>query len=119
MSRKLAIAAMAAVLMGTLLWGGCPSCSTYFMGRGAGGKQCCTHSGKCKDASRHPVPQADCNVQPVILPHAPVTLDHATVLFWVVTTAPVRRNFRLLATEQPLGGGWPPDLCLLHSILRI
>ena len=68
--RKVANLAMALVLAATMLWGGCLSCSQYFMLASAAGKDCC-EPGKCKKTQSKPSAQDECTIQQVALKSAP------------------------------------------------
>jgi hypothetical protein len=123
--RRIASYGMAVVLVATLLWGGCLSCAQYFMFPSMGAKTCCTPSGECKDTPSKPFSQGECRIQPVALAKAPATPDRVLILlpFAVLpalaptSMATLRLDIREKA--RPANQASPPDLCLLHSILRI
>jgi hypothetical protein len=115
---------MATVLMATLLWGGCLSCAQYFMFPSVGAKTCCTPPGECKDTPSKPFSQGECRIQPVALAKATATPDRASILSPLAVLpalAPTMATLRLDVRKKacPANQASPPDLCLLHSILRI
>jgi hypothetical protein len=114
---------MAIVLTATMLWGGCLSCSQYFMFPmfpTARAKSCCLPSGGCKDKPAKSSSQAECVIQAMAPAKAPaVPLSSFTVL---PASAPVLRVAARLDARRDDGPSHqtsPPDLFLLHSVFRI
>jgi hypothetical protein len=118
------------ILTATLLWGGCLSCSQYFMFPSAGEKSCCNPAGECipapnSQSDRQPSSQ-ECFIQPVELSGVPSTLEHASIVLSSAAILPVQ-SFHLAPlplsglreTPQYSEAVSPPDLCLLHSVFRI
>jgi hypothetical protein len=111
-TRRLATCAMALVLVATLLWGGCLSCSQYFMFGQTAAKHCCTPTGSCKKTA----PQ--CNIQVMALVHQQPVLDHAAN----IAPLPVSLALPDVAAvffAEPVSHAPPPDIGTLHSVLRI
>jgi hypothetical protein len=120
--RTLANLGLSLVLGVTLLWGGCLSCSQYFMfpSSRAG---CCNPAGHCGTTPQSP-DSKDCHIQPIAL-----TKTFAGVSgqpeFHAVTYSLVHAadgpaniiNAQSLSFVVPEAS--PPDLCLLHSVIRI
>lgn len=122
--RTLASSALAVLLVSTLLWGGCLSCSQFFMLPSTGAQDCCTPTGQCH---RVPAPSPisrDCTIQPIapggIAPdtglHPDLTLADAP--------APLTAEIPVLqlsrgTTVLPSATISPPDLALLHSVFRV
>jgi hypothetical protein len=109
------------LLVVTLLWGGCLSCSQYFMfpSSHAG---CCNPAGHCGET--HQSPAKSCHIQPF----APAKTFSGTIA--QSTLSAVALPLPIEATNQASAFGArlqqlfspqpsPPDLCLLHSVLRI
>jgi hypothetical protein len=124
--KKIASFGMAIVLMATLLWGGCLSCAQYFMFPSVGAKACCTPSGECKDTRpSRPSSQEACRIQPLSLTQAPMTPERgstpssfaAAQALDTNSTIALRLDVRDHARSADQSS--PPDLCLLHSVLRI
>jgi hypothetical protein len=119
--RTLANLGLSLVLVVTLLWGGCLSCSQYFMfpSSHAG---CCNPTGHCGKTPQ--TPAKDCHIQPFALTKtfSGTTAQSALpVVALPVTIAAANQasafGTRLLAFFSPQPS--PPDLCLLHSVFRI
>jgi hypothetical protein len=85
--RTIASSALAVLLVSTLLWGGCLSCSQFFMLTANGSQPCCTPTGQCH---RVPAPSPisrDCTIQAIALGGvAPDTVLHPSL---TVADAPV------------------------------
>ncbi|MDQ6663297.1 MAG: hypothetical protein M3Z23_02765 [Acidobacteriota bacterium] len=68
MLRSLSIPLLALLLVGTLFWGGCISCSQFFMFPNSAAKSCCNKAGQC-ERSENPSPakhaKKDCNKMPM------------------------------------------------------
>jgi hypothetical protein len=117
---------MTAILLATMLWGGCLSCAQYFMFPTVGAKHCCMPSGECKKTpGKSSVPE-DCKIQPVSFRQAAVEQDHGAVLASSITAAPIDRAWSPALLHgaatvplPPVDQGSPPDLNLLYSVLRI
>ncbi|HVW85633.1 MAG TPA: hypothetical protein VHB50_13180, partial [Bryobacteraceae bacterium] len=125
-SKRITGCAMVAVLIATLLWGGCISCSQYFMVSAGGAKRCCMPSGKCKDVPAQPSGVRECKIQPFSLKHAAVNVDHASILASCAAlatphpcTAPGLPEIHAIQTAAMTDFGSPPDLCVIHSVFRI
>jgi hypothetical protein len=123
--KKIASFGMATVLMATLLWGGCLSCAQYFMFPSMGAKACCTPSGECKDRPSRPSSQEECRIQPLALAQAPTTPERGSTLSSfaalpaLATKSTVALRLGVWDKAFPANLTSPPDLCLLHSVLRI
>ena len=120
--RTLANVGLCLVLLATLLWGGCLSCSQYFMFPGSGGG-CCDPSGHCGHVPKPPAPN-DCHIQPLTVTKtftATVDLASLPVSAVPVTIAVIvdadTTGARALGSVLPQAS--PPDLCLIHSVFRI
>lgn len=119
-SRQVATCAMALVMVVTLLWGGCLSCSQYFMFPKAIAKHCCLPTGHCKNVPARQTEQ-QCNRQAMALVHQQPILDHATnvvtipdviVLSALLPVGPIE----LVATVSHAP---PPDIGQTKAVLRI
>ena len=119
--RTLANLGLSLVLVVTLLWGGCLSCSQYFMfpSSHAG---CCDPAGHCGKTPQ--APAKDCHIQPLALTKTFSTTTAQSTLPAVVlpvtmaaANQPSVFGTRLLAFFSPQPS--PPDLGLLHSVFRI
>jgi len=117
---------MSAILLATMLWGGCLSCAQYFMFPALTAKHCCMPSGECKKTPAKPSAPEECKIQPVSFRNGAVEQDHGTFLASSVTALPLARDWSpalphgATAITLPLvDQGSPPDLNLLYSVLRI
>jgi hypothetical protein len=116
---------MAALVTVTLIWGGCLSCSQYFVSPIKTAKACCDPHGGCKEKPGSPKSTRECNIQPAVL--AKVKVLNAALQFSLISAAlpaqpgqfitQSRRpaDFRFALTDR----GSPPDLTLLHCVFRI
>ena len=114
---RIANLVMALALTASLLWGGCLSCTQYFMSPAR--KSCC-EPGKCRKSQSKPSAPEACLIQPMALKDAPAmpARTSAQVAFVdilpalaLASTVPFRQlNFHrgtVLPDPQP-----PPDLCI-------
>lgn len=117
MLRTLTNLMLALVLVVTLVWGGCVSCSQYFM-FASSHSSCCNPSGHC---GKVPTPAAkDCHIQPMALAKATVVAAPTiTAAVLPVTIAMVHLPRNVRPVELLPADADPPDLCLRNSILRI
>jgi len=116
---------MAAVMTVTLIWGGCLSCSQYFRPPAKAAGSCCDPHGGCKEKPGQSKAKRDCNLQPVALASAKSSgaAIQSSLAFMVLSA----ESTLLRATTQwhaalpivPPDRGSPPDLNVLHSVLRI
>jgi hypothetical protein len=121
--RTLANTGLSVLLLITLLWGGCVSCSTYFMfpGSPAG---CCNPSGHCKKTPQAPLAK-NCTIQPMALAKVSGNPSERPELPMVGVTplmpAVMPQAKALIARTESffLPQTSPPDLNLLHSVLLI
>lgn len=122
--RTLASSALAVLLMSSLLWGGCLSCSQFLMLPTTSAQHCCTPTGQCH---RVPAPSPisnDCTIQPIALGGiAPDTVLRASLPV-ADAPAPITAHMPVLhlssgATVLAVATGSLPDLCLLHSVFRV
>jgi hypothetical protein len=108
----------ALLLAVTLVWGGCVSCSQYFMFAGSR-DNCCHPSGHC---GKVPAPAKGCNIQPMAVVKAPSlaapALSAAVLPAAIPVPSPYSRPGASGAALPPSDAS-PPDLCLRYSILRI
>jgi hypothetical protein len=119
--RTLANITLSIVLVATLLWGGCLSCSQYFMvpSSRAG---CCNPAGHC---GKIPQPQSkDCHIQPFApTKNSPDVTAPLTLMPLALSTDPTTSDqLHLSSTRSPaffVAESSPPDLCLLYSVFRI
>jgi len=122
--RKIATCAMTVVLIATLLWGGCLSCSQYFMFPAVAANDCCAPSGHCKDGPARPSTN-ECRLQPVALVHQQAVPDHAvSIALTAVQMPPLLEAPGFLragpiARAGSISHSPPPDLLVLHSVFRI
>jgi hypothetical protein len=111
---------MAMVLVATLLWGGCLSCSQYYMLGRTATRHCCMPTGECKNA---PARQSgkQCNLQVMALVHQQAVLDHAAniVALPVALVSLALPDFAAVVLVAPVSHAPPPDIGALHSVLRI
>jgi hypothetical protein len=119
--RTLANLGLSLVLVVTLLWGGCLSCSQYFMfpSSHAG---CCNPTGHCGKTPQ--TPAKDCHIQPFALTKTFSGTTAQLTLPTVALPVPIAAanqasvfGTRLQPYLSPQS--LPPDLCLLHSVFRI
>lgn len=123
--RRIANLAMALVLAATLLWGGCLSCSQYFMASSVARKDCCEPD-KCKKSRSKPSAPEECRIQQMALkdsPTVPVRTSVQIASFEVLPAMaapafPLKQLSRWLPPGLPDRAS-PPDLCLLHSTFLI
>ena len=122
--RTVANSALAVLLVSTLLWGGCLSCSQFFMLQANRAEHCCTPTGQCH---RVPAPSPisrDCTIQPIALGGvAPDTVLHPGLTV-ADAPAPITGQVPVLhlsrgAAILPSATISPPDLSLLHSVFRV
>ncbi len=100
--------AMAILLTAILLWGGCLFCVQA--------KSCCDPAGGCKQAKSRTTAQAGCATQPFSETKAPSTPQLAEL----ANPAPKPElHVRAFVPWTPQRPDPPPDLNVLHSILRI
>ena len=111
---------LTALITASLVWGGFLPCSQDAGSSAAPVKDCCNHNGQCKQTPGTQTSQ-QCNLQSAILPGAahhtfqPVA---QTALTFKTAFMPLQaRCQNFLACLQDRGS--PPDLNLLHSILRV
>jgi hypothetical protein len=108
------------VLAVTLVFGGCLSCSQYFMFPSSHG--CCDPVGHCKRTTPAPLAK-DCTIQPMALAKATADASAPPAL----SVAPVQVTIAATLPADALAGAFgfsldhasPPNLWLLHSVLRI
>jgi hypothetical protein len=123
--RKIAICGMAVLVTATLLWGGCLSCAQYFMFPSISAKTCCAAPGSCKRTPSKPSPEEECRIQPLALAKAPATPERASTLPSIavlpaqVSASTVTLQLDLRRRAHPANQASAPDLCLLHSVLRV
>ena len=117
---------MVILLTATLLGGGCLSCAQYFMSPVSQAGHCCKPSGECPKTQNPSSSSKDCTIQPYSLAQTVVTPNHAAILAASVVAMPgyglvfaPRQAHAVLDLFAADGCGSPPDLNLLHSILRI
>ena len=123
--KRIANLAMALVLAATLLWGGCLSCSQYFMAAAVARKDCCEPD-KCKKSQSKPSAQEECRIQQMALksvPTVPVRTSVQVASFDVLPSLaaqalPLKQSSRWLPPGLADRAS-PPDLCLLHSVFLI
>jgi hypothetical protein len=119
-ARRLATCAMAMVLVATLLWGGCLSCSQYYMLGRTAARHCCMPTGECKNApARQSAKQ--CNLQVMALVHQQSVLDHATniVALPVALISLALPDFAAPVFVVPVSHAPPPNIGRPLSVLRI
>lgn len=108
------------LMVATLLWGGCLSCSRFFMFPGAT-SDCCNKTGQCERPTNS-APQKECNRMPLGLQgavHVHAELGVATVAEAVYIVQPVA-SVRLAATHHTLVlEHSPPDLNVLNATFLI
>jgi hypothetical protein len=116
---------MSTVLAVTLIWGGCLSCSNYFRLPAKAAGSCCNPHGGCKDKPGSPKSARECNIQPAALTSAKA-LDSAIQPSNVSVILPVDFIQLTISSRYHAGfpaalpdRGSPPDLNLLHSVLRV
>ena len=115
---------MAALMTAALTWGNCLLCPQLLVKAAKAGKTCCNPQGHCQEKPGSPKSATQCNLQPVILASAK-TPDAAAL---TLPYSPVPAESALVIPVYPLYAGRPvkprdrsapPDLNLLHSVLRI
>ena len=113
---------MSALMTITLVWGGCLSCSQYFV---SPMKACCDPHGSCNRKPGTPKSTRECNLQPAVpasakAPEAAIQVSLASAILPSELAQFATSNRRhadfSTALSEP---GSPPDLNLLHSVLRI
>ena len=112
---------MSALMTATLLWGGCLSCPVFFGPGVTAVKNCCHPHGGCKEKPGETKKASACSMQSAVL-SANKAADAVTPVLSVSLLLPV---FQPVTTRSAgflvplLDRGSPPDLNLLHSVLRI
>src|ERR1700730_4591718 len=107
-------------MIATLLWGGCVSCSQFFMFPGAN-KGCCNKSGQCERPGST-APKIDCKRLPLALQRfgdAHPVIPPASALNAAVEIAPPALAFLFPVSDVLRVEHSPPDLLLLHSTFLI
>jgi hypothetical protein len=124
--KRAASCAMVMLLMSTLLWGGCLSCTQYFMKPAARAGDCCKPSGECRKTQNPASATTACVIQPYNQGTSPESPDHAGNLLASAVTVPAfdlvpvpPEAVAILDLPGRGGRGSPPDLNLLYSIFRI
>jgi hypothetical protein len=114
---------MSFLLAVTLVWGGCLSCSQYFMFPGAKAP-CCNPAGHCRRMPAQNSAPKDCTIQSIELPtalpdaSAHFSLPVAGVALALAVQNPASdTNARPLPTFPPKES--PLDLCLRNSVFRV
>jgi hypothetical protein len=112
---------MSALMTAALLWGGCLSCPLFFGPGVTAVRNCCHPHGGCKEKPGQSKPAAACSMQSGVLT-AKKAADSVTPVLSVSLLLPVLQPVTTLHARflVPLRDrGLPPDLNLLHSVLRI
>ena len=117
--------ALAVLLVATLLWGGCLSCSQFFMLPTSGLQHCCKATGHCRGkVPAHSSSSRECAIQPIAL--GEIVPDTGLNANFIVAAAPMPIAPHLPALQLSgsakvvtVDTGPPPDLCLLHSVFRV
>jgi hypothetical protein len=118
--RTLANIGLSLLLVVTLLWGGCLSCSQYFMFANSR-TGCCnpTHCGKTPTTPA----SKDCHIQPLALTKTYAASGQPSLRAVAAPALPVEADLASAFSTQPLAfvplQASPPNLCLLHSVFRI
>ena len=119
MRRTITSSVLSALVVVTLLWGGCISCPQFFMFPTAA-KSCCNKDGKCERPTKT-APVKECKRMP-FEPQAS-GMAHSGLVAAIVEEAPVMpvpvgpsmAVYRDPATVEPS----PPDLNVLHATFLI
>jgi hypothetical protein len=112
---------MSVLMTATLLWGGCLSCPLFFGPGVTAAKNCCHPHGGCNEKPGETKPAAACSIQSAIL-SANKAAVAATPVLSVSPLMPVWQPVTARTASYPIAladRGSPPDLNLLHSVLRI
>ena len=121
MLRTLANITLSLLLVVTLLWGGCLSCSQYFMFANSS-TGCCNPTGHCGKTPTTPASK-DCHIQALALTKTYAASGQPSLPAVTVPVVPVVADQPSVFTTRPLAlvplQASPPDLCLLHSVFRI
>ena len=121
MLRTLANIGLALLLVVTLVWGGCVSCSQYFMFANSRAG-CCNPTGHCGKTPTTPASK-DCHIQALALtktdgassqPSLPAVAVPVMTVAAIQSSAFPTRPLEFFPIQAS-----PPDLCLLHSVFRI
>jgi hypothetical protein len=119
--RTLANLGLSLVLVVTLAWGGCVSCSQYFM-FASSRAGCCHPSGHCGKVPTTPASK-DCHIQPLALTKTDRTPGQPSLPTVAAAAVPVAAEQASVLPGRPLAfvplQASPPDLCTLHSVFRI
>jgi hypothetical protein len=119
------------LLTASLLWGGCLSCSQYFMFPVSGARHCCMPSSGCKDnkdsnnkPKKSPSSQPqDCTLQQIVIAKQVTAVDRIPNVVFLPLTPLLETSNALSLPPQAIrilsDPGSPPDLHLLHSVFRI
>ena len=113
--RTIANLGLSLLLVAVLLWGGCLSCSQYFMAPASHG--CCDPVGHCGRVPAHKPIDKDCSIQAMALPGANGTAPIAAATVPAATPPPPAQLIVALGRLAPILAS-PPDLCKLHSVFR-
>ena len=121
MSKTVANIGLALLLVVTLLWGGCVSCSQYFMFANSRAG-CCHPTGHCGKAPTTPASK-DCHIQPLALTKIDGAVGQPSLPAVAAPVVPLAADLASVFTTRPFAfvspQASPPDLCLLHSVFRI
>jgi hypothetical protein len=90
------------MLVAALVSGACLACAPLK----AGG--CCDPSGHCKKVSK------SCDEQPAVMTAVVIAVDLPVAVLEIAPSPLMETSFPVTAAEIS-----PPDLCLLHSLLRV
>src|SRR2546423_7145539 len=96
MQRAIASSLLSLTVVVTLLWGGCISCSQFFMFQ-TGEKSCCNKSGQCERPTKN-APTTDCRqmpLEPQGFASAHADLAAVGLIAEVVDLSPVLSSFRI------------------------
>lgn len=118
--RTLVNIAFSLLLVATLVWGGCLSCSQYFMFANSS-SGCCHPSGHCSKTPQVPASK-ECHIQPFAATKsfaAPDPQSLPAVAAPVVLMADQASVFNTRPLAFVPRQASPPDLCLLHSVFLI
>ena len=108
------------LMLATLVWGGCISCSEYFMWPSA--KSCCSPNGRCKTKTPSSPQESSRECKQIAFDHQK-TIDHHVELPMVAAVT-IDLPYRAIASWErwqsavPVDPS-PPDLEVLHSIFLI
>ena len=123
--KAIASLAVTVLLIAILLWGGCLSCSQFFMLPTSGLQHCCKATGHCRGkVPAHSPSSRECAIQPIALGR--IVPDTGLNANFTVAVAPMPMVLHLPALQLSgpakvitVDTGPPPDLCLLHSVFRV